>query len=57
MQDVLAEVQLGFRTGRWARDAIGMLTVISERTLGMAEELWACFMDWEEVFDHLTGSN
>jgi len=30
IQDILAEDQLGFRRGRWARDAIGMLTIISE---------------------------
>jgi hypothetical protein len=32
------------------RDAIGMLRIISEPTLGIDEELCACFIDWQKAF-------
>jgi hypothetical protein len=32
-------------------DAIGMLRIISERTLDVDEELWACLIDWQKAFD------
>jgi hypothetical protein len=30
-----------------------MLRIISERTLDIDEELCACFIDWQEVFDRV----
>jgi hypothetical protein len=38
-EDVLGEDQFGFRRGKETRDAIGMLRIISERTLEIYEEL------------------
>jgi hypothetical protein len=34
-----------------ARDAIGMLRIISEWTLEIDEKLCACFVDWQKAFD------
>jgi hypothetical protein len=38
-EDVLGEDQFGFRKGKGTRDAIGMLIIISERTLDIGEEI------------------
>jgi hypothetical protein len=32
---------------------LGMLRIISERTLEIDEELCVCFIDWQKVFDHV----
>jgi len=45
IEDVLGEGQFGFRRGKGTRDAIGMLRIISERTLEIDEELSVCFID------------
>jgi hypothetical protein len=45
IEDVLRENQFGFRRGKGTRDAIGMLRIISERTLKIDEELSVCFID------------
>jgi hypothetical protein len=34
-------------------DAIRMLTIKPEQTLEINNELYACFTDWQKVFDHL----
>ena len=39
IEEVLAEDHFEFRRGRGTRDAIGMLRIISERTLQIGEEL------------------
>ena len=46
IEDVLREDQFGRRRGKGTRDAIGMLRIISERTLEIDEELCVCFIDW-----------
>jgi hypothetical protein len=45
IEDVLGEDQFGFRKGNGTRDAIGMLRIISERTLDISEEICVCFID------------
>jgi hypothetical protein len=50
---VLGEDQFGFRRGKGTNDAIGMLRIISERTLEMDEELCVCFIDWQKAFDRV----
>jgi hypothetical protein len=50
---VLGEDRFGFRRGKGTRDAIGMLRIISERTLDIDEELCACLMDWQKAFDRV----
>jgi hypothetical protein len=32
---------------------LGMLRIISERTLVIDEELCACFIDWQKAFDRV----
>jgi hypothetical protein len=52
-EDVSGEDHFGFRTGKGARDAPGMLRVISDRTLDIVEELCACFIDWQKAFGRI----
>jgi hypothetical protein len=56
-EDALGEDQFGFRRGKGTRDAIGMLRIVSERTLDIDEELCACFIDWQKAFTVSTGPN
>jgi hypothetical protein len=57
IEDVLAEDQFGFRSGKGTRDAIGMLRIISERTLYIGEEICVCFIDWQKAFDRVKWTN
>ena len=57
IEDVLGEDQFGFRRGKGTRDAIGMLRIISERTLELDEELCVCFIDWQKAFDRVNWTN
>jgi hypothetical protein len=51
--DVVGEDPFGFRKGKGTRDAIGMLRIISERTLDIGEEICICFIDWQKAFDRV----
>jgi hypothetical protein len=54
VEDILGENQFGFRRGgKNASDAVGMLKIMSQRTLGLDEELCACFIDWKKAFDRV----
>ena len=53
IEDVIREDQFGFRRGKGARDATGMLRIISERTLEIDVELCVCFIDWQKAFDRV----
>jgi hypothetical protein len=44
-EDVIGEDQFRFRRGKGIRDGIGMLRIISERTLGVDKELFSCSID------------
>jgi hypothetical protein len=48
---VLGEDQFGFRRGKGTRDAIGMLRIISERTLEIDVGVCVCFVDRQKAFD------
>jgi len=50
--DVLGD-QFGFRRGKGTSDAVGMLRIISERTLERDEEQNICFIDWHKAFDRV----
>jgi hypothetical protein len=54
---VLGEDQFGFRRGKRARDALGMLRIISERTLDIDKELCACCVEWQAAFNHVNWTN
>jgi hypothetical protein len=51
IEDVLGEDQIGFRRQKCTKDAIGMLRIISERTLEIDAELCVCFTGWQKEFD------
>ena len=53
IQDLLGEDQFGFRIGKGTMNAIGMLRIISERTLEIEEELCVYFIDWQKAFDRV----
>jgi len=53
IEDVLGEDQFGFRRGKGIRDAIGMLRIISERTLEIDAELCVCFIVWQKNWTKL----
>ena len=55
IEDILRQDQFGFtsRRGKETGDAIGMLRIISERTLETDEELFVCFIDWQKAFDRV----
>jgi len=53
IEDIHEEDQFGFRRGKGIRDAIGMLRIISERTLEIDEELSVCFIDWQNGFERV----
>jgi hypothetical protein len=50
---VLGEDQFGFRKGKGTRGVIGMLRIVSERTLEIDAELCVCFIDWQKAFDRV----
>ena len=53
IEEVLGEHQFGFRRGKRTRDAIGMLRIISERTLKIDNDLCVCFIGWKQAFDRV----
>jgi hypothetical protein len=53
IENILCENQFEFRRGKGTGDAIGMVGVISGRTLEIDEELCVCFIDWQKAFDRV----
>ena len=51
IEDVLGEDQFGFRRDKGTKNAIGMMGIITERTLGLDEILCVCFIDWQKASD------
>jgi hypothetical protein len=51
IEDVFGENQFGLRRGNGTRDAVGMLRMISERTLDTGQELCAYFIDCKKASD------
>jgi hypothetical protein len=49
-EDTYGEDQFGFGRGKNARDGIGMLIIITKRTLEIGEELCTCFIYWQMAF-------
>ena len=48
-----AKITFGFRRGKGTGDAVGIMTIISERTLEIYEELSVCFKDSRKAFDRV----
>jgi hypothetical protein len=53
IEDAIGKDQFGFRRGKETGDAIGMLRIISEKSLKLDAELCACFIDWQKAFDRV----
>jgi len=49
LMQILKEIGIDWRESH----AIGMLRIISERTLKIDEELSVCFIDWQKAFDRV----
>jgi len=47
------KISLDLEEEKGTRDAVGMLRIISERTLEIDEELSVCFIDWQKAFDRV----
>ena len=52
-KDFIGKTQFGFRKGRGTREAIGVMRMLSERSLEHSNELCVCFVDFEKVFDRV----
>jgi hypothetical protein len=50
---VLGEDQFGLRRGKITRATIGMLRIISKRTLGIDADLCIFFLDWQKASDQV----
>jgi len=53
VEDVFGANQFGFIRWKGTGGAVGMLRIISERTLNIDEELRTCFLDRQKVFDRV----
>jgi len=51
IKEIIEEDQFGFWKGKGTRDAIGLIRIISERVLGIKEEMCLCFIDWQKAFE------
>jgi len=49
----LGEDQFGFRKGRGTRDAIGVLRMMTERSLENNREVYTCFVNYEKAFNRV----
>jgi len=53
IEDILLKDPFGFRRGIGTRDAIGILRIISERTLDTDKELSVFFIHWQKAIDQV----
>ena len=53
MEGVFGEDQYGFRRRKGTNTVTEILKIISERTLDVDEELYACFIDRPQAFDRV----
>lgn len=51
--DWIGKDQFGFRNGCGTREAIGVMRVLSERSMEFQQELYVCFVDFEKAFDRV----
>lgn len=56
-ETVHGENQFGIRRRKGTRDAVGMLRIISQRTLDVDEELYSCLVNRQQLVDHVKGPN
>ena len=49
----MGKTQFGFRRGVGTRYAIGVLRTVVERSIEFGNEIYICFVDFEEAFDRV----
>ena len=49
----MEKISLDLEDEKKTRDAIGMMRIIEERTLEIDEQLYVCFIDWQNAFDRV----
>src|SRR6476661_1704792 len=52
-RDFIRQNQFGFRKCCGARDAIGVMRIICERSLEFGNNVYICFVDFEKAFDRV----
>ena len=53
IEKVIEVDEFGCCKGKDTRNAIGLMIIISERVLGVKEEICLCFIDSQNAFDHV----
>src|SRR6476619_7607413 len=56
-RDFIGRHQFGFRKGCGTRDAIGVMRMISERSLEFGNNVYVCFVDFKKAFDRVNWDN
>jgi hypothetical protein len=51
---MIGETQFGFRKGVGTRDAIGVVRMLSERSIEFDNDMYVCFIDFEKAFDRVS---
>ena len=51
--DIISSFDIFSRKSKGITDAIGLMTIISERVLDVTEEMCLCFIDWQKAFDRV----
>ena len=52
-KDFSSKGQFGFRSGVGTRDAIGVMSMLCERSLEYGNDVYVCFVDFEKAFDRV----
>jgi Reverse transcriptase (RNA-dependent DNA polymerase). len=53
IEEVIEEDEFGFRKCKGTRDAIVLMRIISEKVLGVKEEMCLCFIGWKRALDRV----
>ena len=53
VEDYISKTQYGFRRGVGTRDAIGVVRLLSEKSIEFDKEIYVCFVDFEKAFDRV----
>src|ERR1043165_3056160 len=52
-KDFISRNQFGFRRGCGTREAIGVIRMLSERSIEHDNDVYVCFVDFEKAFDRV----
>ena len=53
-KEYISKTQFGFRKGLGTREAIGVMRMMSERSLENDNKIYVCFVDFEKAFDRVS---